>query len=78
MKCTGMLDRLLTKGNRENIVKATKGSGNKILLLLEGEKAMTLHNWEQTRVIFFNAYQWLCTSRKKHPHNADIWDFIWN
>ncbi len=34
-------------------------------------------NREQTRVIFLKSYKWLCKSRKKHHHNADIWDFIW-
>ena len=27
--------------------------------------------------LFNTAYNWLCKSRLRHPHNADIWDFRW-
>ena len=27
--------------------------------------------------LFNTAYNWLCKSRLRHPHNADIWDFSW-
>lgn len=27
--------------------------------------------------LFNTAYNWLCKSRLRHPHNADVWDFRW-
>jgi hypothetical protein len=44
-----------------------------IFKIVKSRKAIKMNINE----LFSTAYTWLCKSRLRHPHNADIWDFRW-